>query len=128
MVEIIEKIKGFIADIAPSNMTEEKLNQLKIIFDELRNLESKKRLEEAMTEEDDEISEKEKSKCDLCGGSYTKDNRGHHIKSKKHLTAEAKKYGCFDFTTGEIKKECLNKSQKNDLKLISKSARESLKK
>lgn len=45
---------------------------------------------------------KEAFSCKLCGGNYHYRNKALHCKSRKHLTAEAKANGMFDFTTGKI--------------------------
>ena len=40
--------------------------------------------------------------CQICGGSYASCSRASHFRSKKHLTAEAKKAGYYDYTTGKV--------------------------
>lgn len=40
--------------------------------------------------------------CDCCNIDLLKGGFAHHKKTKKHLVEEAKKFGKFDFSTGQI--------------------------
>lgn len=40
--------------------------------------------------------------CDVCNVDLNKSGFAHHKKTKKHLIEDAKKYGKYDFATGQI--------------------------
>lgn len=40
--------------------------------------------------------------CDVCNVDLNRGGFAHHKKTKKHLIGEAKKYGKFDFASGQI--------------------------